>query len=448
MSGAAEIETNPVGAIDPSRRHAPSDGRPRVVVTGIGLVTGLNRAGSVGTYREATWDALRAGRSAVRVLERDAGDDEPAYPLGCPVPISVEAGGDPVYGLLASTADEAWHDASLTTTPPNFDPDRTATLIGLSKGGIRSLSLVQRHLLGGRLDEPSLAECWERSWPNGGASFVARRYGLRGPSVAPVAACATGLVAMIQGADLIRRGVCDVVLAGSVDASLEPVLLAAFRKMRALAHVSDDPTAAVRPWDRGRSGFVVGEGGAVLVLERLEHATARGVLPYVEVAGGALGADAYHETDLNPDPSGLAAVIRRSLATSEVGPAEVDHVNVHGTATRANDPLECKALRLALGAHAGRIACSANKSQIGHLLGAAGAAELAITCLSIRDGFVPPTLNLDDPDPDCGLDGTPHRGRPLAIRSALKLSIGFGGHLASAVLRRPEGPRRGPGGVA
>jgi 3-oxoacyl-[acyl-carrier-protein] synthase II len=241
---------------------------------------------------------------------------------------------------------------------------------------------------------------------------------------------------VLQGTELIRRGACDVALAGSADASLEPLVLAAFRRMKVLAH-DDDPARAVRPWDRKRSGFLVGEGGALLVLERAEAARGRGVVPYAEIAGGALGADAHHETDLNPDPAGLAYVIRRALANSGVRPDEIDHVNVHGTATRANDPTECRALRLALGDAAHRVACSANKSQLGHLLGAAGAAELAISCLSLRDGFVPPTLNLTDPDPACDLDATPLVGRSRPpIRAALKLSIGFGGHLAAAVLRK------------
>jgi 3-oxoacyl-(acyl-carrier-protein) synthase len=199
---------------------------------------------------------------------------------------------------------------------------------------------------------------------------------------------------------------------------------------------------AIRPWGRDRSGFLVGEGAALLVLEREETARAREISPYAEFAGGAIGSDAYHLTDLNPDPTNLAGVIRRALDSAGARPEEVDHINVHGTATRSNDPLECRAIRQALGAHADRVSCSANKAQIGHLLGAAGAVELAFTALAIRDRFVPPTLNLHDPDPVCDLDGTPHVGRPRDIRVALKISIGFGGHLAVAVLRRPQGPRR------
>jgi 3-oxoacyl-[acyl-carrier-protein] synthase II len=197
-----------------------------------------------------------------------------------------------------------------------------------------------------------------------------------------------------------------------------------------------DPKRAVRPWDEDRSGFLVGEGAAVLVLERLDHAKARGASVYAELLGGALGSDAFHETGLDPDPSGLARVIARSLEASNLGPADIDAVNVHGTATRSNDPLECRAIRRAFGPEADRLVCSANKAQIGHLLGAAGSAELAISALSVRHGFLPPTLNLDRADPACDLDGTPHLGRELPIRALLKLSLGFGGHLAAAVLRR------------
>jgi 3-oxoacyl-[acyl-carrier-protein] synthase II len=180
----------------------------------------------------------------------------------------------------------------------------------------------------------------------------------------------------------------------------------------------------------------------VLVLEREGHARARGALPYAEIAGGALGSDAVHLTNLDPNPGRLSELIVEALRRSGVEPGEVDAINVHGTATRVNDPLECQAIRRALGTHADRVSCSANKAQIGHLLGGAGAAELAINCLSIRDQFVPPTLNLTDPDPRCDLDGTPGVGRSREIRAAVKLSLGFGGHLAVLVLRRPEGARR------
>ncbi|SIO08621.1 3-oxoacyl-[acyl-carrier-protein] synthase II [Singulisphaera sp. GP187] len=427
---------------------SPTPSAAKVVVTGIGLWTGL------GVDRESTWSALRAGCSAARPLaEALSAGGRPA--VGCPLLEDDRTIGPQgrTLSIVEQTATEALNDARLISRHAEpgraliVDSDRVATLIGLSKGCMENFARLAR---GGRdraefADGPADSWIWEHlCWPNAGASRVAARHGLRGPCLAPVAACATGLVAVLQGAELIRNGVCDVALAGSADASLQPLLLGAFRRMGVLARSDGDPTQAARPWDQARSGFVVGEGGAILVLERADHAQARGVLPYAEVAGGALGADAYHETTMNPDPAGLAALIGRALAQSGVSASELDYINVHGTATRINDPIECRALRLALGPHADRVACSANKSQIGHLLGAAGAVELAITCLAIRDGFVPPTLNLNDPDPACDLDGTPHTGRATPIRSALKLSIGFGGHLAAALLRQPETPARRP----
>jgi 3-oxoacyl-[acyl-carrier-protein] synthase II len=402
---------------------------PRVVVTGIGLVTGL------GSFTQGSWDSIKAGRSAVRRLTIPGFSEGPPL-AGCPGPEWCYGKSDPALLNAKVAAEQACWDAAIDWS--HIDLGRCACLVGMSKGGVRRLVQFSGAIRAGGEVEPDMEWLWPESWPSGAAGEIARRFRFRGPSLAPIAACATGLIAALQAADLIKRGACDLALAGAGDSSLEPLVLGAFRRMGVLARVEDDPARAVRPWDRGRSGFLVGEGAAVLVLEREDHAHARGVRPYAELAGGAFGSDAFHETNLNPDPSGLAHLIGRALANAGVSPEEIDHVNVHGTATRSNDPLECCALRLALGEHADRVACSANKSQIGHLLGAAGAAELAIACLAIRDGFVPPTLNLDDPDPACDLDGTPHVGRAMPIRAALKLSIGFGGHLAVAVLRRPE----------
>ena len=404
--------------------------RPLVVISGIGLAT------SLGATRAATWAGVRAGRSGARWLDRPG--LEPGL-AGFPIEPNPWAGHpEPAIGLLDHVAAEAWADAGLDGA--GADPDRIGVLLGLSKGGLRGLAATAAATRPGAVagrDNEALARAWLSCWPGAGAAAIAASRGWRGPCLAPVAACATGLVAALQGLDLIRRGVCDVVLAGSADTSLEPLVLGAFRRMKVLARLdpSDDPTRVVRPWGRDRSGFLVGEGGAVLVLERLEAVRARGGSAYAELAGGALGSDAHHETGLDPDPAGLARVIARALRDATTDPTEVAAVNVHGTATGPNDPLECRALRRAFGTHADRLACTASKSQVGHLLGAAGSVELALAALAVRDGFAPPTLNLDDPDPACDLDGTPHRGRSLAIPAALKLSLGFGGHLAAAVLR-------------
>ncbi len=410
----------------------PEGSGDRVVITGVGLVTAL------GPDRETTWAALRRGESGA--IRLDPATFEPGLAGFPALRASPPLGGlDPALDLLARASDEAMADAGLSGEDRPYAPDRSAVLVGLSKGGIRSLAAVHQATRSGDPgSSPELGRAWLQSWPGSGAAFVAGRFGFRGAALGPVAACATGLVAVLQGVDLIRRGACDVALVGSADASLEPLVLAAFRRMKVLARVGENPKAAIRPWDAGRSGFLVGEGGAVLVLERLDRAKGRGASSYAEVAGGALGSDAFHETALGPDPAGLARLIGRALADSGVEPGEIDAVNVHATATLGNDPLECRALRLALGLDADRVLCSANKAQVGHLLGAAGSVELALAALGVARGVVPPTLNLDDPDPACDLRAVAEVARPWPIRASLKLSLGFGGHFAAAVLRRVD----------
>lgn len=416
---------------------------PRVVITGLGLWTPF---GPQGEGRERSWHALRDGRCLpIPLAPADPHTGSTFYGFPAPYRDRSCPDFDPLPRLYLDAAQEAAGDAGWNrTSQPAIDLDRVAVLVGLSKGRINRLESLHATTRDGPTAKPPSTPGWTAFWPHEASRAVAALVGARGPCLAPVAACATGLVAAIQGADMIRRGECDRAVVGAADASLTPFLLGAFQRMKVLAHVGegDDPRQAVRPWDCDRSGFLVGEGAGMLVLERDDLAQRRGVLPYAEFAGGALGSDAYHLTDLNPDPTNLAALIGRALDQAGVRPDEIDHVNVHGTATRVNDPLECQAIRLALGAHADQVSCSANKAQMGHLLGAAGAAELAITCLAIRDQFAPPTLNLTHPAPGCDLDATPLVGHHRTIRAALKLSLGFGGHLAVAVLRRPEGPRR------
>jgi 3-oxoacyl-[acyl-carrier-protein] synthase II len=413
--------------------HPSSALSSRVVVTGLGMVT------SLGGTREECWRGLREGRHGFRTLDLPAPNrGELSWVGGMTYPRSLGA-------ISMRATAEALRDAGLMLSGNGINRDRVAVVFGLSKGNPsdlgRLLDSLQEHGPGW----PG-TRSWLSSWPHHGASSISRWLDLRGPCIAPVAACATGLIAALQAAELIRRGECDVAIVGGADQSLSPFLLGAFRRMGVLAGVEPghDPGRAVRPWDKARKGFLVGEGAAVLVLEREDHARARGALPYAEFAGGASGADAFHMTDLDPDPSNLGGLIGRALRRGGVDPSEIDHVNVHGTATRSNDPLECQALRLALGEGADGVSCSANKAQVGHCLGAAGAVELVFTCLAVRDQFVPPTLNLDDPDRLCDLDGTPHVGKARTIRAAVKLSLGFGGHLAAAVLRRADEPRRPP----
>jgi len=401
----------------------PTGTPQNVVVSGIGLWTGL------APDREGTWAALRAGRSAAGWLDEPATPNRAGFRLPGPERRGIE--------ILDRVAAEALADAGLAGTP-HADPARVGVVVGLSKGELSAWRALDRALKSSHENaiESAVPGVFSEFWPNGPAARIASHYGFQGPSLAPIAACATGVVAALRAWSLIIEGVCDVVIAGSADASLSPFVLGAFERMRVLAGAGDDPKAAVRPWDRDRAGFLIGEGGAALVLEREEHARARGLRPAVAFAGGALGSDAFHLTQLDENPERLARLIAEALDRSQIDYEEVDHINVHGTATRVNDPLECRAIRRALGTRADGISCCANKAQIGHLLGGSGAAELAIACLALRDQFVPPTLNLENPDPACDLDATPHVGRSRRLRAALKIALGFGGHFAVAALRR------------
>ena len=232
----------------------------------------------------------------------------------------------------------------------------------------------------------------------------------------------------------IRDHQCDIALAGSAEA-IDPLFAAGFQKMRVLAE-ADDPSEACRPFDRHRSGFVMGEGAAMFVVERLSHALARNVPIYAEIAGGKMMADAHHMTGLDVESESLTRLITETLKRADLNPTDVGYVNAHGTGTPQNDVMETRGIRRALGSHADSVCVSALKSMLGHLVNASGSVELAITTLALRDGFVPPTLNLTDQDPECDLDCVPLVGQPRRVQSALKLALAFGGHLVAVALNR------------
>lgn len=425
--------------MSPSRSDGPSDapsdapGRrdeQRVVVTGIGLVTAL------GADRETTWRNVIAAQRGVAWLPEQNFVGARAQ-LAEPGPT-----GELIIDLALAAADEAVRDAGR-----ELPAERTGCVIGCSKGGIRSFDLARSTWRATGV----VGREWDLFPAHVASSYCASRFGVRGPVLCPVAACATGLVSIGRGVDLIREGACDVVLAGSSDSSLEPLLLASYKRLGVLAPVGEDPASTCRPFDLHRGGFAAGEGAAVLVLERRDLARERNAHIYGEWLGGGLAADPSHGTLLEADAQSLAGLIQRTLQYARVSPAEIDYVNLHGTATRLNDRCETAALHSALGeralslAHAnrlgaestgGQVVCSSLKGAIGHLLGAAGSVELALTFLALRDGIVPPTVNLQHPDPECDLDYCPNVSRQQPLRTALKLSLGFGGHLAAAVIRR------------
>ena len=270
--------------------------------------------------------------------------------------------------------------------------------------------------------------------PNTPAAQVSIQTGARGPVLAISTACATGADNVAVGADLIRRGAAKVALVGGAAAAITPLGIAAFAAARSLSRNNDDPAHASRPFDRDRDGFVMGEGAGVLVVEEYDHAVARGARIYAELLGYASTSDAHHVTAPREDGAGLVAAIGGALAMAGLDAPEIDYVNAHGTSTGLNDKVETRALKTALGEHAYRVPVSSTKSMIGHLLGAAGAVELVVAVLSLQRGFVHPTINLANPDPECDLDYVPNVGRAASLRVAMSTSLGFGGHNASVIV--------------
>jgi 3-oxoacyl-[acyl-carrier-protein] synthase II len=332
---------------------------------------------------------------------------------------------EPVIAQALTAAREAMTQAGLA--PQMTLSERTGCVIGTSKLGLRSFARALQY-----------GDCVRSAsfFPNVAALSVAAEWNVRGPVLCPVAACATGLVSLIRGADLIRSAECDVVLAGSSDASLVPIVLGSFQRLGVLARGAPHPATACRPFDAERSGFVIGEGAAILVLEEQTHAVARGATVLAEFVAGGLANDPSGLTQVDPHGSALAWLIADVLRRAHVAPHEIDALNLHGTATRANDVAETRAVRAALGQAADHVACSSQKGAIGHLLGAAGSVESAFAVLSLRDQILPPTINLRTPDPQCNLDYVPNTARSARLQNILKLSLGFGGHLAVGLFRR------------
>jgi 3-oxoacyl-[acyl-carrier-protein] synthase II len=399
----------------------------RVVITGIGLMA------SIGRRREAVWQAIQRGECGARRLTGLPGIPDGLL-LGATVDVPGEFPGQlKNIPLCRQTAAEALSDARLPLA--RVDRDRFGCSIGAHMGD--DDYVVERLGLASSLIPPGKKPWWQQWLPNTSCAMVASDYGLRGPRLSNSTACASGTIAILKAIRAIRDGQCDLALAGSSEA-IHPLFAAGFYNMRVLAD-HDDPRQACRPFDRDRNGFVMGEGAAMFVLERLDHAQQRGAAIYAEALGGRLLSDARHVTSLNADSDTLVELIRGTLKTSGIVPRDIAYINAHGTGTQQNDLLESRGIRTAFGHAADSVCVSANKSMLGHLVNASGSVELAITALALRDGFAPPTLNLTHPDPECDLDCIPLVGRARPLEHALKLSIAFGGHLAAIVLRRWAG---------
>jgi 3-oxoacyl-[acyl-carrier-protein] synthase II len=411
----------------------------RVVVTGIGMVTAL------GNDAPTSWEGIVAGRSGIGPLTRCSLPDLPPS-----ASIAGEVKGfDPEgvidrkdarrmdwfiqYALVA--ADEALRDAGLGGMQPVPDPEGTGVIIGSGMGGLISI-METRDLMESKGANRVSPFFIPASIVNLAAGQIAMRTGATGPNYSPVSACASSNHAIGEAFHAIQRGDAEMMIAGGTEACLTPISFAGFAAARALASEWETPETASRPFDAKRSGFVHGEGAAVLVLEEAGAAKARGARILAEVAGFGMSADAFHVTAPPEDGAGAARAMRRALKSAGVAPEEVQYVNAHGTATPVGDLAETRALRAVFGAHAERLAVSSTKSMLGHSLGATAAVEAGLTLLAIRDQVAPPTINLTHPDPECDLDYVPNTARRMEIDVALSNSFGFGGANTSLVLRR------------
>jgi len=404
-----------------------------VVVTGLGATTPLG--GDVAS----TWQATLEGRSGARTLTEDWVTELElpvtfAAPLAMPtsevLPRHEAKRLDPSgqYALVASR--EAWADAGA----PDVEGERLGAVIASGIGGVWTL-LSAYDVLKERGPRRVLPLTVPMLMPNGAAAAVGLDLGARAGVHTPVSACASGAEALAYAVGMIRDGRADVVVAGGTEAAIHPLPIAGFAAMQALSTRNDDPAAASRPYDAGRDGFVLGEGAAVVVLESAEHARARGARVYAELVSAGTTSDAHHIAAPEPDGRGAARAVRSALETGEIDPADVVHVNAHATSTPAGDVAEARSLRASLGAALDGVAVSATKSMTGHLLGAAGALESVYTVLALHHRTAPPTINVDELDPEIDLDVV--RGEPRALRAgvALNNSFGFGGHNVALAFR-------------
>ena len=408
-----------------------------VVVTGLGVVSPLGS-----TVAEA-WRAVTEGRSGIeRIEEFDAseyavsfGGTVKGFDVGTYLPRKEARRMDPFIHYAFGASHQALEDAGLEVREDNAD--RIGVAIGSGIGGLQHIEGGHQALLesGPRKVSPFLVPS---SVINMAAGNISIHYGLRGPNLATVTACAAGTHNIGMAARMIAAGDADAMVAGGAEKCITPLGLAGFSAARALSVRNDEPEAASRPWDVDRDGFVLSEGAAILVLETYAHARKRGAPIYAELAGFGTSADAYHITQPAESGEGAQRCMARALEDARMAPGEVDYINAHGTSTQVGDLAEAAAVRRLFGDHAGELAMSSTKSMTGHLLGAAGGLESVFSVLALRDGVVPPTINLDQPEPDCqGLDLVPHQAQERPLRAVLNNSFGFGGTNASVIFRQP-----------
>jgi 3-oxoacyl-[acyl-carrier-protein] synthase II len=410
----------------------------RVVVTGIGLVTPL------GTGVEKNWDALIAGRSGIRRISRFSNLE--AYPSQIAGEVPDFSPADFIepkeikkmdlfiqYAVAAAVM--AMTDSGLKIDTELAE--QVGVIIGVGLCGIDTIETTKEAILQGgpRKISPFFIP---KVISNLAPGQIAIRHGAKGINLTPTSACASGTHAIGEAYHLIQRGLQDAVITGGAESAITPLAVGGFAAMKALSTRNDEPERASRPFDRDRDGFVIAEGSGVLILEERERALQRGAKIYAEVVGYAANGDAHHMTAPAPEGEGAARCMRLALKDAGLAPTDVDYINAHGTSTEYNDANETMAIKKVFGEQAAKLAVSSTKSMTGHLLGAAGAVEGVFSALSLHHGLIPPTINYDNPDPQCDLDYVPNEARKADLKVVLSNSFGFGGTNACVILRRAE----------
>jgi len=407
----------------------------RVVVTGMGVITPL------GNSLEEYWNSLIEGKSGIGKITRFDVSDYPSkiaaevkdFDASSYLDKKEMRRMDMVEQYAVAASQMAVNHAGLDLE--NMDLDRAGVVIGSGIGGITTFESQHRSLIDSGPNRVSpffipmmiIDMC---------AGLVAIRFNFRGPNYATVSACSSASHAILDSFRIIQRGEADVMITGGAESTITPTSLAGFCSARALSVRNDEPERSSRPFDKDRDGFVMGEGAGILILESLESARARGAHIYAEIIGGGMTCDAHHMTAPLPDGNGARLAMANGLRDSGLGPDDIDYINSHGTATILGDPAETKAIKAVFGERAYKIPINSTKSMVGHLLGAGGAVELIASVLTLKNGMIHPTINLDNPDPECDLDYVPHQSREAEINTFLSNSFGFGGHNVTLIAKR------------
>lgn len=410
----------------------------RVVVTGAGLVT------PVGTGVAKTWEALCAGRSGVGPITRFDASEHTVQIAAEVKDFQVEDHLDAKVAkhleffvqYAVAAAKEAMADAGFTITPENAH--RVGSIVGCGLGGLPTIEKYHKVYLekGERRITPFFIPM---VIPNMGAGQISIILGTKGPNLSVTTACAAGTHAVGEAFRSIANGECDVAFTGGSESVVCPLAVGGFNAMKALSTRNDAPEKASRPFDKDRDGFIIGEGGGIILLEALEHAQARGAKIYAEIVGYGLSGDGYHVAAPPEDGDGAVRCMEMALADAGMQPSDIDYINAHGTSTPLNDLVESRATKRVFGDHAYKLAISSTKSMTGHLLGGAGGIEAVFTALAIKHQTAPPTINLENPDAECDLDYVPGTARAMNIRAAMSNSFGFGGTNAVIIMKRFEG---------